>query len=71
MLGHAVDPISVAVQGGQERLGKDSLQLGGVQGPRVLSGHLEWMEGWVIVSGNWKQKRHNVMVGIEWYDGHG
>lgn len=50
VLGHAVDSISVAVQGGYERLGKNPLQFGGIQGPGVLSAHLKRMKCGVIVS---------------------
>lgn len=52
VLGQTVHPISVAVQGGQERLGKHALQLSGIQGPSVFSAHLERMEGGVIVPGD-------------------
>jgi len=52
VLGHAVDPISVSVQRGQERLGEHPLELGGVQGPGVLSAHLKRMQSRVIVSGD-------------------
>lgn len=51
VLGHAVDPVPVSIQRGHERLGEQPLELGGVQGPGVLSAHLKRMQGRVIVSG--------------------
>lgn len=56
VLGHAVHPISVSIQKGQERLGKHSVKLSGIQSLGVLSAHLEWMKCWVIVSRDWEQK---------------
>lgn len=56
VLGHAVHPISVSIQRGQERLGKHSVKLSGIQSLGVLSAHLEWMKCWVIVSRDWEQK---------------
>lgn len=52
MLSQTVNPISVTIQGGQEGLGEDSLQLSCVQGPCVFPGHLKRMEGGVIVPGD-------------------
>lgn len=50
VLGHAVDPISVTIQRGQERLGKHLVKFGGIQGPSVFSAHFERMKRWVVVS---------------------
>lgn len=52
VLGHAVHPISVSVQGGHEGLGKHPLQFGGIQSTLVFSGYLERVEGWVVISRN-------------------
>lgn len=54
VLSHAVHPISVSIQRGQERLGENPVELGGVQGPRVFSAHLKGMERRIIVSRNWE-----------------
>jgi len=50
VLGHAVHPIPMTVQGGQERLCEHTLQLRGIQGPCVLPAHLKRMKRGVIVS---------------------
>lgn len=52
VLSHAVHPISVSVQRGQERLSKNPIKLGGIQCPRIFSAHLKRMERWIIVSRN-------------------
>lgn len=52
VLSHAVHPISVSIQRGQERLGKDPIKLGGIQRPRIFSAYLKRMERWIIVSRN-------------------
>lgn len=57
VLGHAVHPIPVSIQGGQERFGKHPIQLGGVHGPGIFPAHLKRMERWIVVSRNWEHKR--------------
>lgn len=52
VFGHAVHPISVTIQGSQERLGQHPLELGGIESTGVLSAHLERMEARIIVPGN-------------------
>lgn len=52
VFGHAVHPISVTIQGSQERLGQHPLELGGIESTGVLSAHLERMEVRIIVPRN-------------------
>lgn len=52
VFGHAVHPISVTIQGSQERLGQHPLELGGIESTGVLSAHLERMEARIIVPRN-------------------
>lgn len=62
MLSHAVHSISVSIQRGQERLGKNPIKLGGIQCPRIFSAHLKRMERWIIVSRNWEYKQSCIII---------
>lgn len=52
MFAHGAHPITVAIQGSQERFGKHPLKFGGVQRSLVLTWALKRVQGWVVVSWN-------------------
>lgn len=53
MFGHAVDAISMSVQGSHKGFGKHTVQLGGIESPGVFPGHLEGVKCGVVVPRNW------------------
>ena len=47
---HAVDAIQMALERGHERLGKQPVQLGGVDGPHIFTGPLKGMQRWIGIA---------------------